>query len=168
MLYLYVKDRDLYTPLHAAAASGNVECVHILINAGADIEAKNVYGNTPLHIACLNGCPLVIKALMANHVNLGESSTTGFLRIPNHSDMTENNCFTVIRRGRKLSRTNRDAHRRHQCTWCSMFQDAYTRRIESKRSIGRRSHAITYDRDSREIYAIKNAARCRSFSGCER
>lgn len=74
VVYLYVKDRDLYTPLHAAAASGNVECVHILINAGADIEAKNVYGNTPLHIACLNGCPLVIKALMANHVNLGESS----------------------------------------------------------------------------------------------
>lgn len=75
MLYLYVKDRDLYTPLHAAAASGNIECVHTLINAGADIEAKNVYGNTPLHIACLNGCPLVIKALMS-HVNLGESRTT--------------------------------------------------------------------------------------------
>lgn len=84
---MYVKDRDLYTPLHAAAASGNVECVRILINAGADIEAKNVYGNTPLHIACLNGCPLVIKALMANHVNLGESSKSDFFRISNHPDM---------------------------------------------------------------------------------
>lgn len=63
----------MYTPLHAAAASGNVECVHILIEAGGDIEAKNVYGNTPLHIACLNGCPLVIKELIANNVNLGES-----------------------------------------------------------------------------------------------
>lgn len=61
----------MYTPLHAAAASANIECVQILINAGADIEAKNVYGNTPLHIACLNGCPRVIKELMSNHVNLG-------------------------------------------------------------------------------------------------
>jgi len=73
-LFFYVKDRDLYTPLHAAAASGNVECVRILIEAGGDIEAKNVYGNTPLHIACLNGYPPVIEELIANHVNLGKSS----------------------------------------------------------------------------------------------
>lgn len=76
-MYVYTQDRDLYTPLHAAAASGNVDCVHILIEAGGDIEAKNVYGNTPLHIACLNGCPLVIKELIANRINLG-GSLSGF------------------------------------------------------------------------------------------
>lgn len=70
-LYFYIKDRDLYTPLHAAAAAGCLSCVHILIKSGADIEAKNVYGNTPLHIACLNGCSNVVTELMANGVNLG-------------------------------------------------------------------------------------------------
>lgn len=68
----YVKDRDFYTPLHAATASGNVECMHILINAGADIEARNEYGNTPLHIACLNGHADAVKELIANAVNIGK------------------------------------------------------------------------------------------------
>lgn len=82
-----LKDRDLYTPLHAAAASGNVECMHTLINAGADIEAKNVYGNTALHIACLNGFSHAVTELIANGVNLGRFFSlffvlTGFLNIP--------------------------------------------------------------------------------------
>lgn len=66
-----VKDRDLYTPLHAAAASGNVECMHALIKGGADIESKNVYGNTPLHIACLNGHVDAVSELIVNGVNIG-------------------------------------------------------------------------------------------------
>lgn len=76
-MYVYIscifvlKDRDLYTPLHAAAASGNVECMHTLIKAGADIEAKNVYGNTALHIACLNGYAHAVTELITNNVNLG-------------------------------------------------------------------------------------------------
>lgn len=70
-VFFHVKDRDLYTPLHAAAASGNVECMHTLIKAGADIEAKNVYGNTPLHIACLNGYSQAVTELIANNINLG-------------------------------------------------------------------------------------------------
>lgn len=71
-LYLYVKDRDLYTPLHAAAASGSIECMQILISAGADIEAQNGYGNTPLHIACLNGHADAVKELITNGVNIGK------------------------------------------------------------------------------------------------
>lgn len=67
-----IKDRDLYTPLHAAAASGNVECMHTLIKSGADIEAKNVYGNTPLHIACLNGHADAVTELIANAANVGK------------------------------------------------------------------------------------------------
>lgn len=62
----------MYTPLHAAAASGNVECMHILIKSGADIEAKNVYGNTPLHIACLNGHADAVTVLIVNAANVGK------------------------------------------------------------------------------------------------
>jgi ankyrin repeat protein len=46
---------QLYTPLHAAAASGSVNVVQILLESGAEVDAQNSYGNTPLHIACLNG-----------------------------------------------------------------------------------------------------------------
>jgi hypothetical protein len=46
---------QLYTPLHAAAASGSVGVALILMESGAEVDARNSYGNTPLHIACLNG-----------------------------------------------------------------------------------------------------------------
>lgn len=46
--------------------------MHTLIEFGADIEAKNVYGNTPLHIACLNGNADAVEELMSNAANVGE------------------------------------------------------------------------------------------------
>lgn len=36
----------------------------LLLNAGADRDAQNTYGNTPLHIACLNGQQLVCQDLI--------------------------------------------------------------------------------------------------------
>lgn len=50
-MYLF----QLCTPLHAAAASGNNLVAEILLEVGADIDARTSYGNSPLHIACLNG-----------------------------------------------------------------------------------------------------------------
>ena len=35
------------TPLHTAASNGHKECVQLLLDAGADINAKNVYGQAP-------------------------------------------------------------------------------------------------------------------------
>lgn len=65
------KDRELYTPLHAAVASGKVNCIRMIIAAGADIEAKNVDGNTPLHIACFNGHANAVTELLNNNANIG-------------------------------------------------------------------------------------------------
>lgn len=45
--------------------------MHALIKGGADIESKNVYGNTPLHIACLNGHVDAVSELIVNGVNIG-------------------------------------------------------------------------------------------------
>jgi ankyrin repeat protein len=36
------------TPLHQAARNGHGECVTALLEAGADVEAKNHLGKTPL------------------------------------------------------------------------------------------------------------------------
>jgi len=37
-----------------------------LVEAGADIDAVNAFGNTPLHIACLNGHESVSRHLVAS------------------------------------------------------------------------------------------------------
>src|SRR5258705_7677781 len=39
------------TPLHIAGHRGNVEFAKALLDAGADIDPINVYGNTPLWVA---------------------------------------------------------------------------------------------------------------------
>ena len=54
---------QLYTPLHAAAASGSVNVAQILLESGAEADSRNSYGNTPLHIACLNGHSSVCSEL---------------------------------------------------------------------------------------------------------
>ena len=40
-----------FTPLHYAALWGNTEAIEALVTAGADIEARNFLGETPLHQA---------------------------------------------------------------------------------------------------------------------
>ena len=42
-------DKDCNTLLHFAALRGQTECLKWLIHTGADINAANQYGNTPLH-----------------------------------------------------------------------------------------------------------------------
>ncbi|KAG0411593.1 hypothetical protein HPB47_011265 [Ixodes persulcatus] len=52
-----VKEIDVQwnTPLHAAAYGGFSETAGVLVEAGADLEAKNYYECTPLTVACQNG-----------------------------------------------------------------------------------------------------------------
>lgn len=52
-----VNETDMHwnTPLHAAAQGGFSETAAILVEAGADLEAKNYYEWTPLTVACKNG-----------------------------------------------------------------------------------------------------------------
>jgi ankyrin repeat protein len=47
------EDDLLYSPLHWAAAHSKVEIAKLLIDAGADLEAKDHEGFTPLETACL-------------------------------------------------------------------------------------------------------------------
>ncbi|KAI0269607.1 ankyrin repeat-containing domain protein, partial [Russula aff. rugulosa BPL654] len=57
-----------FTPLHKASASGRIEIVRLLIEHGANVEAKDYLGQTPLDVARLyNGREEMIK-LLSEHV----------------------------------------------------------------------------------------------------
>ena len=55
---------DAFTPLHLASSEGHPHLIEILVQFGAQIDARNNNFRTPLHIACLRGHLTVIKALV--------------------------------------------------------------------------------------------------------
>ncbi|KAL4160346.1 hypothetical protein PRNP1_000916 [Phytophthora ramorum] len=52
------------TALLEAAAKGHRECARLLIEAGANCNAKDLKMNTPLHLACKRARPEVVKFLL--------------------------------------------------------------------------------------------------------
>jgi uncharacterized protein len=53
------------TPLHAAVAGGHVDAALLLIERGAEPNARDAGGHTPLHIAAEAGSEPIVKALLA-------------------------------------------------------------------------------------------------------
>ena len=60
----------MYTPLHAACASGQISVVKMLLDMEVEVNAVNAYGNTSLHIACLNGQDVVVGELLAFNASI--------------------------------------------------------------------------------------------------
>ncbi|KAI8489448.1 hypothetical protein Bbelb_328910 [Branchiostoma belcheri] len=55
------------TPLHLAAGRGCTGLCRILIEKGAEVDARDMYMNTPLHHAAENGHPATCRALVQQH-----------------------------------------------------------------------------------------------------
>ena len=52
------------TALHSAATKGNVECIKMLVAAGADANARDNLGQTPLHCAANRSHTDAIETLL--------------------------------------------------------------------------------------------------------
>ncbi|XP_068445397.1 protein phosphatase 1 regulatory subunit 27b [Clinocottus analis] len=50
--------------IHEAVLSGNLECVKLLVNHGADVHQRDEEGWTPLHMACSDGFPHIARYLL--------------------------------------------------------------------------------------------------------
>jgi hypothetical protein len=64
------RDFNEATALHHAASAGNVQALRLLIDLGADINAKNISESTPLHFAAAHNHPKTISLLMEHGAEL--------------------------------------------------------------------------------------------------
>ena len=72
-------DSKGWYPLHYAVQQYLVEIAALLIKAGADLEVKDTYGNTPLWRATFssNGKGDMIKLLLANGADANNENSSG-------------------------------------------------------------------------------------------
>lgn len=68
---LAVTNEGGMSALHFAAKAGQMEVTQFLISKGADVNAQDNEGNTPLHMSMLGGSPMTVNLLLQN----GASST---------------------------------------------------------------------------------------------
>lgn len=73
-------DRDGFTPLHFAAQEGHGAVARALLEHGADLEARNKYGGTPLWVALMNvrdGEGDVVRVLLQAGASPDAKNATG-------------------------------------------------------------------------------------------
>jgi ankyrin repeat protein len=64
-------------PIHDAATDGNIEAVKQHLAAGADVNAKSVFGLTPLHRAASRGHKEIAELLIANGADVNAKDVNG-------------------------------------------------------------------------------------------
>ncbi|XP_064991381.1 probable E3 ubiquitin-protein ligase XBOS33 [Musa acuminata AAA Group] len=63
----------LSSPLHVAASGGHSEIAMMLLEYGADVNSRNIYGRTPLMEACNNGYWEVVQTLLLYKCNVSRA-----------------------------------------------------------------------------------------------
>ena len=74
------KKRQL--PLHITCKQGNIELAKLVSSEVVNMNTRDTEGNTPLHIACLNGQDIVISELMSFGASVNATNKKGMVCIP--------------------------------------------------------------------------------------
>ena len=98
------------TPLHQAAADGNLKEARSLISRGANINAKDKEGRTPLFYAVENGHTLMCDLLIVKGADVNAKDAAGDTPLHHAARLARHNDFRVAaelaRRGADVNATN--------------------------------------------------------------
>ena len=88
-------DREGSKPLHTAAFLGSLDMVSILLDNGADVEAKNNIGGGPLHVAFNSAkCAEIAQALLSKGANPSLADAQGMT--PLHCAASSGNVDMIL------------------------------------------------------------------------
>lgn len=89
------------TPLHVASGCNNIAIVKFLLEwkgaENVELEAKNMYGETPLHMAAKNGCNESVRMLLDRGASLEAKANNGMtpLHLAVWQALHSEDCTTV-------------------------------------------------------------------------
>ncbi|RDD44087.1 Ankyrin repeat and SOCS box protein 13 [Trichoplax sp. H2] len=84
------------TPLHLAASSGGADCVKILLQAGANPNAKEVNGLSPLHLAVYHGRASCVEVLLNNGCKVDARTRFGCTPLHNAAYFEKSDCARLL------------------------------------------------------------------------
>ena len=91
----HIQGDVLSDAMFAAARNGHTEVVEYLLDQGADVDAKGVFGATGLHWAAINGHRKAVELLIARGANLTirdqrfDSTPEGWANEGGHTDLAD-------------------------------------------------------------------------------
>ena len=85
---------SLNRQLFDACSIGNIEVAMALVDRGADLDARNHSGNTPLHIACYGEHRNLVIALVDRGANINAINNAG--NTPLHGACSRNNVMMAM------------------------------------------------------------------------
>lgn len=65
--------------LHMAAREGNLEVVQALVQAGANIDKRNAFKETPIMLACITGSAKIVEYLLSKEAQINQPGWTPLL-----------------------------------------------------------------------------------------
>lgn len=115
---------DTDTPLHWALKNGQVYASKLLIDNGADVNAKNNDGHTPLHYACVFGHVDAAKLLIHNEANVNAKDNDGYTPLHcacenGHVDVAK----LLIEKGADVNAKNNDGNTAHRLAMMKGHQE---------------------------------------------
>ncbi|KAL8562937.1 hypothetical protein ACOMHN_004629 [Nucella lapillus] len=92
-----VLDDEGHNPLHFCCKSGHLVVLHYLLDHGAQPHHTNIYGDTPLHLACYNGKVEIAKQLVTLTGTESLNKENVFSETPLHSASTYGKSLDLVK-----------------------------------------------------------------------
>lgn len=153
------RDSQNRTPLHTACEQGAVPMVRVLLDADppAFLDAQDVHGNTPLHLAVANGHDYVAKMLIAAGADPDFQNQDGDMP---YNLSTSHAAYQYVREAsmlydlrNKIAETKMDIARKHEARDLK-----YMRKLEVEALERQRLHVTGSSQYASIVKQLQNAA----------